>query len=437
MDLSDDVAADKDEQVAAHLIELGSFSAEENQVIEEPVHDLVTQEEEVVKSPPVRIEGSQEKEAEVSQSEVVRSEGELSKDKEAESSSSSEGEQDKNAQTFKPLSFPNINAANVYENILNPYHSSENLLKRINSPIQTIEADSQDNSSNEGSIHSFAVENPTGSSADGTRLMKSMSTLLSTLQNNVAMMQYNMTKIMKAQKEEKKNLADLVKNHNELELTLKKKTYAVEVSNTNFGRLEKKLFSRQSEGMSFERQINLDNQREVIEAMGLIQNSLVEIQGSIRRTDAERLEYIDSIARKFQAEENAKADAEKEQNTITQGNAFRERRGDGVATDTKSKRMPKNDENPRPTKSGGGRSGGDRGGRSSSDRGGRNTGDRGGRSGSVQGGRSTGSDRGGRTGGSSRGGRGLPLFQNLLTGEGMSVEGFTYPIDPRVKREDQ
>ncbi|XP_047326518.1 keratin, type I cytoskeletal 10-like [Impatiens glandulifera] len=75
-----------------------------------------------------------------------------------------------------------------------------------------------------------------------------------------------------------------------------------------------------------------------------------------------------------------------------------------------------------PTKRGGDRSGGDRGGRSSGDN---------------RGGRSTGSDRGGRNGGSGRGGRGLPPFQNLLTGEGISGEGFTYPIDPRVKREGQ
>ncbi|XP_047306199.1 nucleolin 1-like [Impatiens glandulifera] len=483
MYLSDDVAADKYEKVVAHLIELGSFSAEENrlkaqpsiekarepiqsnpsreeeeviqeppqalendtdqelvqariskdrEVVEEPVQTLVTQEEEMVKSPAVRTEGSQEKEAEVSQPEVVRSEGEPSKDKEAESSSSSEGEQDQNAQKFKLLPFPNINVANVYENILNPYHSSGNLLERINraekeleeeeqdksdsesekdepeqsmqvhtnfSPIQIVAADSQKNSSNEGS------------SVNGTKLIKSMSTLLSMLQKNVAAMQSNMTKIMKAHTKDKKSLADLVKTHNELELTLKKNMYE-EVSNTNFGRFEKKLFSRQSEMMSLERQINLDNQREVMEAMGLIQNHLVEIQGSMRRTDAERLEYVDSIARKFQVEENVKA-AEKEQNIITQGEAVRDRRGDGTATSTGSKRMPTNDENPRPTKRGGGRSGGDRGGRSTSDRGGR----------------SAGSNRGGRTGGSGHCGRGLPPFQNLLTGEGMSGEGFTYPID--------
>ncbi|XP_047306258.1 keratin, type I cytoskeletal 9-like [Impatiens glandulifera] len=156
----------------------------------------------------------------------------------------------------------------------------------------------------------------------------------------------------------------------------------------------------------------------------------------MRRIDAERLEYVDSIARKFQAEENAKA-AKKEQNIITQREAIRDIRGDGTTTGTRSKRMPTNDENPRPTKRGGGRSGGDRGGRSSGDRGGRSGGDHRGRSTGDRRSRSTSSNRGGRTGGSGRGGRGLPPFQNLLTGEGMSGEGFTYPIDPRVKREGQ
>ncbi|XP_047320516.1 keratin, type II cytoskeletal 1-like [Impatiens glandulifera] len=257
------------------------------------------------------------------------------------------------------------------------------------SPIQIIAADSQYNSSKEGS------------SADGTKLMKSMSTLLTTLQKNMAVMQSNMTKIMKAQKEDKKNIADLVKTHNELELTLKKNTYEVEVSNTNFGRFEKKLFSRQSEMMSLERQINLDHQREVMEAMGLVQNQLDEIQGSMRRTDDERLEYADSITRIFQAEENTKA-TKKEYNIITQGEAVRDRRGDGIATGTRSKRRPTNNENPRPTKRGGIQSGSDRGGRSSGDREGCSSGDREGRS--------TGSDHGGRTSGSGRGGHGLPPF---------------------------
>ncbi|XP_047320535.1 keratin, type I cytoskeletal 9-like [Impatiens glandulifera] len=111
------------------------------------------------------------------------------------------------------------------------------------------------------------------------------------------------------------------------------------------------------------------------------------------------------------------------------------RRGDGVTTGTISKRAPTNDENPRPTKRGGGRSGSDRGGRSSSD-------GRGGQSGSDRGGRTNGGDRGGRSSGSGRGVRALPPYRNLLTdqdmtNEGMSYEGTRFPIDPRVKSEEQ
>ncbi|XP_047326303.1 keratin, type I cytoskeletal 10-like [Impatiens glandulifera] len=235
-------------------------------------------------------------------------------------------------------------------------------------PIRSMAAESQDNSSNEGS------------SADGTKLLKSMTSLLTSHQKNVVTLGSNM------------------------------------------------FFSRQSEMMSLERQINLDNHREIMESMKLFKNQLVEIQGSMRRTYAERLEYADSIARKFQEKENAKADAEKEQTRITQGEP--RRRGDGVSTGTRSKREPTNDENPWPTKRGGGRSGGDRGGRSSS-------GGRGGKSSNDRGGRTSGGDRGGRSSGSSRGGRALPPFQNLLTSEGMHYEGTRFPIDPRVKREEQ
>ncbi|XP_047306238.1 protein nemuri-like [Impatiens glandulifera] len=150
--------------------------------------------------------------------------------------------------------------------------------------------------------------------------------------------------------------------------------------------------------MSLESQINLDNHREIMESMELFKSRMIENQGSLRRSDDETLEYADSIARKFQAKMNAKADAEKEQTRITQGEPSR--RDDCISTGTRSKRAPTNDENPRPTKRGGGRSGVDRGGRSSS-------GGRGGKSSS---------DRGGRTSGGDRGGRALPSFRNLLTG---------------------
>ncbi|XP_047320370.1 keratin, type I cytoskeletal 10-like [Impatiens glandulifera] len=265
-------------------------------------------------------------------------------------------------------------------------------------PMQSMAAESQDDSSNEGS------------SADGTKLLKSMTSLLSSLQTNVMAMGSDVVNILKTQKEERKEVVECVNILKELDNTLKKNTYETHVANLNFSKFEKELFSRQSEMMSLERQINFDNHR------------------SLRRTEGERLEYADSIARKFQEKENAKAAAEREQSRITQGEPSR--RGDGVSTGTKYKCAPTNDENPRPTKRGGGRSGGDRRGRS-------NSGGRGGQSGNDRGGRSSGSDRGGRSSGSGRGGRALPPFQNLLTGEGISGGGFNYPIDPRVKREEQ
>ncbi|XP_047314057.1 keratin, type II cytoskeletal 1-like [Impatiens glandulifera] len=277
-------------------------------------------------------------------------------------------------------------------------------------------AELQDDSSNEGS------------SADGTKLLKSMTSLLSSLQTNVMAMGSHVVNILKTQKEERKEVAECVKILKELDNTLKKNTYETHVANLNFSKFEKQLFSRQSEMMSLERQINFDNHREVLESMELYKNQLIEIQGSLRRTEGERLEYADSIARMFQEKENAKAVAEREQSRITQGEPSR--RGDGVSTGTRSKRAPTNDENPRPTKRGGGRSGGDRGGRCSG-------GGRGGQSGNDRGGRSSGGDRGGRTSGRGRGGRALPSFQNLLTGEGISGGGFNYPIYPRVKREEQ
>ncbi|XP_047335144.1 keratin, type I cytoskeletal 10-like [Impatiens glandulifera] len=203
-----------------------------------------------------------------------------------------------------------------------------------------MEEESQDNSSNKGS------------SADGIKLLKSMTSLLTSLQKNVVTLGSNMEKILKIQKEDRKDFVEHVKILNELDKTLKKNTY--------------------------------------------------ETHGSMRRTAAERLKYADSIARKFQAEENVKAGAEKELTRIIQG---------------------------------GGRSGGDRGGR-------RSIGGRGGRPGSDQGGRSSGGNRGGRSDGAARGGRALSPFRNLLIGqemmgEGMSYEGTRFPIDPRVKMEEQ
>ncbi|XP_047309903.1 keratin, type II cytoskeletal 1-like [Impatiens glandulifera] len=151
--------------------------------------------------------------------------------------------------------------------------------------------------------------------------------------------------------------------------------------------------------------------------MELYKDQLIETQGCLRRTNGERLDYADSIARKFQEKENAKVPAEREQSRITQGEPSR--RGYGVSTGTRSKRAPTNDENPRPTKRGGGRSGGNRGGRS-------NSGGRDGQSGYDQGGRANGGDRSGRSSGSGRGGRTLPPFRNLLIGQEMKGEGMSY-----------
>ncbi|XP_047339869.1 probable H/ACA ribonucleoprotein complex subunit 1-like protein [Impatiens glandulifera] len=139
------------------------------------------------------------------------------------------------------------------------------------------------------------------------------------------------------------------------------------------------------------------------------------------RVDVERLEQVDSFARKIQTEEDAKADVDKEKNLITQGDDNSNRGGGGVSIGTRSKRKKIGDESDRPIKRGGGRNG-DHGGRSGG-------GDRGGRGG--------GGDRGGIGGGSGRGGRSIPPFRNLLNGEEFNSQGFFYPIDPLVKKEDQ
>ncbi|XP_047326563.1 keratin, type II cytoskeletal 1-like [Impatiens glandulifera] len=207
-------------------------------------------------------------------------------------------------------------------------------------------AESQENSSNEESY------------AEGIKLLKSMTSVLSSLQKNVVSMGSNVIKALNTQKEERKEFAEVVKVLTELDNTLKKNTH-----------------------------INDDRHRKTMDELSLMKNQMVEIQGCLRRTDGERLEFADSIARKFQAKENAKADAERDQPRITQGESSR--RSDGVSTGTRSRRSSNNDENTRPTKRGGGRSGGDRGGRSS------------------------GGGRGGRTSGSGHGGRSLPPFLNM------------------------
>ncbi|XP_047331425.1 keratin, type I cytoskeletal 10-like [Impatiens glandulifera] len=333
-------------------------------------------------------QASLEKEAEVSQPDVARSEGEPSKDKESKKSSSSEGEQAKNDESSKrlPLSqclipgspksqpFPSITTANIHDNILNPYHHSRDFSDKVH---KTAPANSHEISSNEGS-----------SASDGTKLMKSMKALMATLQKNMAVMESNMVKIMKTQKSNKKKFADLLKTHNEMEQTLKKNTYEVHIVNKSYTKFEKNFFKWKSEFLDCERENNVEMHNEVMDGMSLLRDELV------------------------QAEEDAKVVAEKEKNLITQGEDNRGRRGGGVSIGTRSKRKSTSDNSDRPIKRGGGRSG-DRGGRSSR------------------------GDRGGRSGGTGRGGRSFPPFHNLLTGEEMSDEGFNYPIDPLIKREEQ
>ncbi|XP_047314580.1 keratin, type I cytoskeletal 10-like [Impatiens glandulifera] len=280
----------QEEVVVKELVQ--ALVTQENEIFVETIQ--TTNEKEVVISPIVRTEEVQEKEVEGNlYDRFQRVEREMEKEERNKTENELEkGEPEKSLQI----------------------HTDAN-------PIQNRASESQDDSSNEGT------------STDGTKLLKSMTSLLTSLQTNVIAM------------------------------------------GSHF-------FSRQSEMMSLERQINLDNHCEVMESMELYKNQLVEIQGSLGRTYGES---------------------------------------------TRSKRAPTNDKNPRPTKRGGGRSGGDRRGRSSS-------GGRGGKSGSDRGRRTSGGDHGGRSSGRGRGGRALPPFQNLLTSEGMCYEGTRFPNDPRVKR---
>ncbi|XP_047312616.1 keratin, type I cytoskeletal 9-like [Impatiens glandulifera] len=231
----------------------------------------------------------------------------------------------------------------------------------------------------------------------------------------MAVMESNMMKIMKNQTSNKKEFADLLKTHNEMEQTLKKNTYEVRIVNKSYSKFEKNFFKRQSELLDCKKENNVEMHNEVMDGISLIRDQMVEIQGNIRRADAERLEQADSFARNIQDEKDVKAAAEKEKNFITQGEDNNGRRGGGVSTGTRSKRNSTGDNSDRPIKKGGGRSG---------DRGGRSIGGRNG-------------DLGGRSGGTGRGGHSLPHFHKLLTSEEISGQGFTYPIDPLSKREEQ
>ncbi|XP_047339804.1 keratin, type II cytoskeletal 1-like [Impatiens glandulifera] len=226
-------------------------------------------------------------------------------------------------------------------------------------PIQSMAAESGGNSSNEGT------------SVGGNKMLTFMSSVLSSLQKS-------MIKSLNNQEEERKDFAEILKVLKELDNTLKKNT-----------------------------QINDERHKETIEEFSLVKNQMVEILGCLSRNDNERQEFADSIARKFQAKEDAEDNAECAQPRPAQGESSR--RNDGVSTDTKSRRAPSTDDNPRPTKRGGGRSGNDCGGRSGGGRG---------RLVNVdQGGRANGGERGGRSSGGSRGGRGYPPYLNMLPGK--------------------
>ncbi|XP_047312497.1 ankycorbin-like [Impatiens glandulifera] len=334
-----------------------------NDILDKEVHveDVIEEaaqaplEEDVLITSVVRTEESQEKVAEVTQPETIRSEGEPSKDKNVEEeSSSSEEEQDQQATYKKPLLFPNTIVGNVHENINIPLHYSGNLYERFQraeeelleeekdeapkkvkknqpeqslqihtnfEPIQSMAAESQENSSNEES------------STDGNKMLKSMTSVLSSLQKS-------MIKSLNNQEEERKDFAEIIKVIKELDNTLKKNTYETHVSNINYSKFEKQLLNRQTELLDIERQINDERHKETLEEFSLVKNRMVEIQGCLSRNDNERQEFADSIARKFQAKENAKANAESVQPQVESS-----RRSDGVSTDTRSRRAPNTDDN--------------------------------------------------------------------------------------------
>ncbi|XP_047313895.1 keratin, type I cytoskeletal 10-like [Impatiens glandulifera] len=332
---------------------------EEEEVIKEPVQSLITHEKEVLESPILEVEESLEKEVEV--------------------------------RSPKPRPFLDINAANIHDDIVNLPHHSGDLLDKIHKVCEEILDDEEEgkyesDSEKYGPEQSMQISSNEGSSDDGTKLMKSMTSLMGTLQKNMAVMESNMT--------------------------LKKNTYEIHILNKSYTKFGKNFFKQKTDLLDYEREKVVELHNEVMDGISLLRDQMVEIQGNMSRADAERLEQNDSFARKIQAEEDAKSATEKEKNLITQGDDNSGRRGGGVSTGTRSKRKPTGDDNIRPIKRGGGHSG-DRSGRSS------------------------GGDSGGRSGGSGRGGRSLPLFRNLLTGKEFSCQGSRYPIEPLVKREDK
>ncbi|XP_047326534.1 keratin, type I cytoskeletal 10-like [Impatiens glandulifera] len=217
------------------------------------------------------------------------------------------------------------------------------------------------------------------SSTGRNKVLRSMRSMLSSIPKT-------MCQTMNSREEEIENFRNIFNVLTELDNTLKKNTYETHIANVNFSMFEKYLFNRQIELLDIERHFNDKRHKETMEEFSMVKSQMVEIQGCMRRNDNESQEFADSIARKFQAKEDAKANVEGAQPRQVQGESSR--RNDGVSTDTRSMRAPSTDDNPRPTKRGGGRSGAE----------GRGT------SGGVRS-RLSNVDQGGRTSGDERGGR--------------------------------
>ncbi|XP_047320568.1 uncharacterized protein LOC124924597 [Impatiens glandulifera] len=352
-----------DESDAALLIEFGTLSAEERQpeqALETNVEEVTLEDvvEEALKAPieeneivthVARIEGAQEKLAEVTQPETARTEGEPSKEKDDEKEgSSSEEEQDEQPKFVKTYLFPDGVVGSVHENITTPHHYSGSLLERFERAQREIDEEE----AQEKAAKNAEVIQPEQS------------------------LQKTMCQSMISREEERANFSNMFKILTELDKTLKMNTYETHVSNVKFSKFQQESFNHQSE--------------------------LFDIE----RNDNERQAFAENLARKFQSMEDALGNAEGAQPRPNQGESSR--RNDGVATGTRSRRALSSDDNPRPTKRGGGRSG--------YERGGRNGGGRSRLSNVDQGGCGSVAERGGRSNGGGRGGRGYPHFMNMLLG---------------------
>ncbi|XP_047320532.1 keratin, type I cytoskeletal 9-like [Impatiens glandulifera] len=238
-----------------------------------------------------------------------------------------------------------------------------------------------------------------------------MAEMISTVQKKMLDMQSKMMSIEKGQRSNKKELHSLLETQKEMEKTMKRNTYEINMLNNTYSIFEKNFFKRQSERFDCEREFNIDLHQEVMAGMNLVQGQMVELTNHMNRVDAEHMEQADSFSRSIQVVENVEDVADKEKSLIalhddnvkkgegsSRGSGSSSLRG-GALTGTRSKRKVVDEGGCRLNKRGGGR-GGDRGGGS-----------------------------GGRGGRNPSGGRALPQFHNLLTGDGFA--------DPNVKREEQ